>query len=89
MVDDVPPDEKKLRRIVIEKLQEKIAGEINAQLLGKTVEVLVEEKKKGKWKGRTRTHKLFFFEDEGDWRGKLAEVKVTWAGPWSMQGVLI
>jgi tRNA-2-methylthio-N6-dimethylallyladenosine synthase len=89
MVDDVPPDEKKLRRIAIEKLQEKIAGEINAQLLGKTVEVLVEEKKKGKWKGRTRTHKLLFFEEEGDWRGKLKEVKVTWAGPWSMQGVLI
>jgi tRNA-2-methylthio-N6-dimethylallyladenosine synthase len=89
MVDDVPADEKKLRRIAIEKLQEKIAGEINAQLLGKTVEVLVEEKKKGKWKGRTRTHKLLFFEEEGDWRGKLKEVKVTWAGPWSMQGVLI
>jgi tRNA-2-methylthio-N6-dimethylallyladenosine synthase len=89
MADDVPPDEKKLRRIVIEKLQERIAGEINSQLLGKTVEVLVEEKKKDKWKGRTRTHKLLFFEDEGDWRGKLAEVRVTWAGPWSMQGVLI
>jgi len=85
--DDVPQEEKERRCRVIEKLQEDIAGEINQRLLGETVEVLVEEKHKGKWKGRTRTNKLVFFEDDGDWRGKLAQVKVAWAGPWSMQGV--
>jgi tRNA-2-methylthio-N6-dimethylallyladenosine synthase len=86
--DDVPQDEKDRRRKMIEQLQEDIAGQINQQLLEETVEVLVEEKHKGKWKGRTRTHKLVFFKDAGDWRGKLAQVKVTWAGPWSMQGEL-
>jgi tRNA-2-methylthio-N6-dimethylallyladenosine synthase len=86
--DDVPQEEKEHRRKVIEELQEEIAGEINQKLLGETVEVLVEEKHKGKWKGRTRTHKLVFFKDDGDWRGKLAQVKITWAGPWSMQGEL-
>jgi tRNA-2-methylthio-N6-dimethylallyladenosine synthase len=86
--DDVPQEEKERRRKIIEQLQEDIAGEINQQLLGETVEVLVEEKHKGKWKGRTRTHKLVFFEDYGNWRGKLAQVKVTWAGPWSMRGEL-
>lgn len=86
--DDVPQAEKERRRKMIEELQEDIAGEINQQLVGKTVEVLVEEKQKGKWKGRTRTHKLVFFENDGDWRGKLAPVKITWAGPWSMQGEL-
>jgi tRNA-2-methylthio-N6-dimethylallyladenosine synthase len=86
--DDVPQDEKERRRKMIEELQEDIAGQINQQLLGETVEVLVEEKHKGKWKGRTRTHKLVFFEDDGDCRGKLAQVKITWAGPWSMQGEL-
>jgi len=97
--DDVPQEEKERRRKLIEGLQEEIAGEINQQFLGKTVEVLVEEKHKGKWKGRTRTHKLVFFRDapplspptlggmKGG-RGKLAQVKVTWAGPWSMQGEL-
>ncbi len=97
--DDIPQEEKERRRKIIEELQEVVAGEINQRLLGKTVEVLVEEKHKGKWKGRTRTHKLVFFEDapplsppklggmkEG--RGKLAQVKITWAGPWSMQGEL-
>ncbi|MFQ5812776.1 MAG: tRNA (N6-isopentenyl adenosine(37)-C2)-methylthiotransferase MiaB [Anaerolineae bacterium] len=95
--DDVPQEEKERRRKIIEELQEDIAGEINQRLLGETVEVLVEEKHRGKWKGRTRTHKLVFFEDapplsppklggmKGG-RGKLAQVKITWAGPWSMQG---
>jgi tRNA-2-methylthio-N6-dimethylallyladenosine synthase len=86
--DDVPQEEKERRRKIIEELQEDIASEINQRLLGETVEVLVEEKCKGKWKGRTRTHKLVFFGDDGDWRGKLAQVKITWAGPWSMQGEL-
>lgn len=86
--DDVPLEEKERRRRLVEELQEEIAGEINRRLLGKTVEVLVEEKHKGKWKGRTRTNKLVFFKDEGDWRGKLAQVRITWAGPWSMQGEL-
>jgi tRNA-2-methylthio-N6-dimethylallyladenosine synthase len=86
--DDVPQEEKDRRRRIIENLQEEIAGEINQQLLGQTVEVLVEEKHRGKWKGRTRTHKLAFFEDDGDWRGRLAQVRITWAGPWSMQGEL-
>ena len=86
--DDVPQEEKERRRRIVEELQEKIAGEINQQLLGETVEVLVEEKHRGKWRGRTRTHKLVFFEDDDDWRGKLAQVKITWTGPWSMQGEL-
>jgi tRNA-2-methylthio-N6-dimethylallyladenosine synthase len=84
--DDVPSQEKERRRETVEELQRQIAGEINASLLGQRVKVLVEERHKGKWRGRTRTNKLVFFEDEGDWRGKLAQVQITWAGPWSMQG---
>jgi tRNA-2-methylthio-N6-dimethylallyladenosine synthase len=86
--DDVPPDEKERRRKVIEDLQERVVGEINARLLNQTVEVLVEDQHKGKWRGRTRTNKLVFFEDGRDWRGKLANVRITWTGPWSMQGVV-
>ena len=84
--DDVPPREKERRRKAVEELQEQIAAEINALLLGQTVEMLVEGRHKGKWRGRTRTNKLVFFEDEEDWRGKLAQVQITWTGPWSMQG---
>jgi tRNA-2-methylthio-N6-dimethylallyladenosine synthase len=86
--DDVPPQEKERRRKAVEELQRQIAAEINARFLGQTVEVLVEERHKGKWRGRTGTNKLVFFGDEGDWRGKLAKVRITWTGPWSMQGSL-
>jgi tRNA-2-methylthio-N6-dimethylallyladenosine synthase len=89
MPDDVPPDEKERRRKVIEDLQERVAGEINARLMGRTVEVLVEGEHKNKWRGRTRTNKLVFFEDtRTDWRGKRVNVAITWTGPWSMQGVV-
>jgi tRNA-2-methylthio-N6-dimethylallyladenosine synthase len=82
--DDVPTEEKQRRRRQVEELQRNIATAINHDLLESTTEVLVEEKHKGKWKGRTRANKLVFFEDSGDWKGKLARVKITWAGPWSM-----
>ena len=53
-------------------------------------QVLVEElHKKGRWRGRPRSNKLVFFADEADWRGKLANVRITWAGPWSMIGEVV
>jgi len=84
--DDVRATEKARRRRLLEEIQERIAAEINAKLLGQTVEILVEGKNKGKWRGRTRTNKLVFFEADGDWLGRLVSVDVTWTGPWSMQG---
>lgn len=87
--DDVPQEEKERRRQALEELQARVAGEINARYMGQTVEVLVEEKHKGRWKGRTRNMKLVFFEDETrNWMGNLAPVRVTWTGPWSMIGEL-
>ena len=88
LCNDVPAEEKIRRRKKIEMLQEGIATEINRELLGQTVEVLVEGRKKGKWWGRTRTDKLVFFEDEADRTGQLVEVKVEKTSPWSLQGVL-
>ena len=89
--DDVPPEEKERRRRAVEKLQERIAGEINARLLGQTVEVLVEGRRKGRWKGRTRTNKLVFFEGcrRDDYMGKLVQVHITWTGPWSLIGEVV
>ncbi|KPJ54747.1 MAG: (dimethylallyl)adenosine tRNA methylthiotransferase [Dehalococcoidia bacterium DG_18] len=86
--NDVPAEEKIRRRKKIEVLQEGIATEINRELLGQTVEVLVEGRKKGKWWGRTRTDKLVFFDDEADRTGQLVEVKVEKTSPWSLQGML-
>ena len=86
--DDVAPEEKERRFRVLEELQAGVAAGINARLVGQEVEVLVEERARGRWKGRTRTNKLVFFEDAGDWRGRLVPVHIEWAGPWSLIGRL-
>jgi tRNA-2-methylthio-N6-dimethylallyladenosine synthase len=90
MPDDVPAEEKKRRLDAVNDQQEQIVADINAKLLGRTVEVLVEEKNKNRWRGRTRTNKLVFFEDEShkDWQGHLVNLEVTWTGPWSLRGTL-
>ena len=88
--DDVPQEEKERRRQAIDDLQARIVGEINARFLGREVEVLVEREKKGRWEGRTTTNKLVYYPDEDrDWQGRLARVRVTWAGPWSMIGEVV
>ena len=84
--DNIPAEVKKERLNKIEELQTAIASEINSQLQGKQVEVLVEGRKKGKWFGRTRSNKLVFFEDAGDWLGQLVMVQIEKTSPWSLGG---
>ena len=84
--DDVPYEEKERRRRTLEQVQARILKTLNARLEGQQVEVLVEGEKKGRWFGRTRTDRLVFFAAEGNWLGRLATVKVTWSGPWSLIG---
>ncbi len=84
--DNIPLAEKKRRLNVIEQLQESIATEINARLQGKTTEILVEGRGKGKWQGRTRSDKLVFFSDNGNYLGQLVKVVIEKTSPWSLQG---
>lgn len=88
MQDDVSDREKRERHKMLEDLQARTVAEINAKYLGQEVEVLVEALYKGRWRARTPQNKLVFFEADGDWKGKLAKVEVTWTGPWSMQARL-
>ena len=88
LADDVPLSEKKRRLAVLEKLQENIVTEINAELKGKTVEILVEGKQKGKWYGRTGTDKLVFFSDDANHIGKLVNLRIELSSPWSLQGIV-
>lgn len=88
MEDSVPEEEKMRRFRALEDLQASVASEINAGYEGRTVDVLVEEKHRDRWKGRTRTNKLVFFESPHNLRGQLVRVHVDWTGPWSMVGSL-
>jgi tRNA-2-methylthio-N6-dimethylallyladenosine synthase len=84
--DDVPAAEKMRRFRLLEEQQERIASAIAKRYLGEKVDVLFEEKVKGRWKGRTTTNKIVFIEADDDLTGKTLSVRITWAGPWSMQG---
>jgi tRNA-2-methylthio-N6-dimethylallyladenosine synthase len=85
--DDVPEEEKMRRFRLLEELQERIAAEKNAGMLGKSLQVLVEGKHKLRWYGRTRANRLVFFDDPSrDWSAQLAEVEITHTAAWSLQG---
>jgi tRNA-2-methylthio-N6-dimethylallyladenosine synthase len=89
MTDDVPEPEKMRRFRALEDLQAEVLANINSRYLGQAVDVLVEGRHKGKWKGRTRTNKLVFFSDDAtEWKGRLASVTVTHTSAWSLQGEL-
>jgi len=88
LADDVPDQEKWRRFRMLESLQEGIAARINQRLLGEMVEVLFEEQVRGRWRGRTPANKLVFVQSDADLRGQLRQIRVTWAGPWSMQASL-
>jgi tRNA-2-methylthio-N6-dimethylallyladenosine synthase len=77
--DDVPEAEKDRRFRALEDLQTKVAAEINARLVGETVDILVEARHpaasagnrigapregRDRWKGRTRTNKLVFLDSD-------------------------
>ncbi len=86
--DNIPAVEKRRRLYLIEQLQESVAAESNARLLNKTVEVLIEGKNKGKWQGRTRSGKLVFLSDNGDYLGQLVNIRIEKTSPWALQGSL-
>jgi tRNA-2-methylthio-N6-dimethylallyladenosine synthase len=88
MEDDVPDHVKMDRFRRLETLQEEIASEINAHLLGETVSVLFEEHKRGRWRGRTPTNKLVFVDSQEELLGRERDVRIEWTGPWSMVGSL-
>lgn len=88
MTDDVSAEVKKSRLTAIEKLQAQIAGEINAELQNKIIEVLVEGQEKGRLFGRTRQDKLVFFRGEADYQSKLVMIKINRSSPWSLSGII-
>ncbi len=89
MEDDVPDVEKRRRFHLIESLQKEVSEKKMKQWLGATVEVLVEDMHKGKWRGRSPQGKLVFFDDPRELKGHLVQVKIHHTGPWSMSGEAI
>lgn len=84
--DSVPAESKMQRLLKIESLQKSISGQINNNLVGTEMQILVEGEKNGKWFGRTYSDKLTFFRGGDDLLGRLVKVGIEKATPWSLQG---
>lgn len=85
--DDVPADVKERRRNLLEEVLADILEKKHRPLLGKTVEVLAEDRgNNGRWRGRTTHGKLVFFEDDRDQLGKLVNVRLNWTSPFTLIG---
>ena len=86
MKDDVPDKMKRVRFHRIEALQKEIQTAKNKHFLGRVVDVLVESKHKGRWRGRNPENRLVFFDDPRDLKGELVQVRITHTGPYSISG---
>lgn len=89
----VPPAMKKARLNHLMELQNEISLEINKELVGKSVEVLVEGPSKNdenKLMGRTRTNKIVLWEKTGKEQiGGLVHVEIDTAQTWVLKGRLV
>jgi len=84
--DDIPHEEKHRRHQAIERLQEEILTKRNAAHVGDVFEVLVDNRQKGRWSGRTRGNVLAHIDSETNLLGKLVDVKITRSSPWYLIG---
>ncbi len=86
MPDDITEDEKERRRKILDDIQTEILTERNTRYLGTTVEILVEDQQKSRWRGRTPDNRLVFFELDENHCGSLANIRITRTGPYSLFG---
>jgi tRNA-2-methylthio-N6-dimethylallyladenosine synthase len=97
--DDVPRTEKKRRLQALLALQERIGLRANEAWQGRTTEVLVDQQRPPsshsdappvegtvRLAGRNRNNKLVHFDGQPDLIGRLADVRVERAGPYSLAG---
>lgn len=90
--DRVSPKESARRLVQINELQTGISMEINRSLIGKTVEVLIDEPaEKGAklMQGRTATDKVVLLKATEEMRGEFRRAKITEASPWCLTGEIL
>jgi tRNA-2-methylthio-N6-dimethylallyladenosine synthase len=85
--DQVPDDVKRRRLAALNRMQERIAAEVNRALVGSVQEILVEEPgRKGGVFGRTRSNKIVTFDGEAGLIGRTVGVEIVEAGSWVLRG---
>lgn len=95
MTDDIPRSVKKARKATVDAFQNEIQTKNNATLVGKTFDVLVEGRKRGRLHGRNRGDKLIYLNvpvSEGVSEpspGETVQVEITESSPWSLEAELV
>lgn len=88
--DDVPAQVKQERLQKIMAVVNDVAKKQNDKLVGTVQEVLVDQKGKGLFAGRTRTNKIVKFPAESkDLLGQTVNVKITSSLSWLLKGDLV
>jgi tRNA-2-methylthio-N6-dimethylallyladenosine synthase len=88
LADDVPADVKQQRLQAIEQLEAPVSAEINRGFLDTEQQVLVEQRREGRWTGRTRAGKLVHFEGDTE-AGAMVTVRIEHTTAWSLQGTAL
>ncbi len=92
MDGNIEPEEKKSRLHELMNVQNEISQEKNEQLVGKTIDVLVEGESKNNpenYSSRTESNKLVIIPGKPDLKGKIIPVKITEAGSWTLYGEIL
>jgi tRNA-2-methylthio-N6-dimethylallyladenosine synthase len=87
--DDVPEGEKTRRIVALQRLQREIQGGLNARLIGRDVEVLVDaasRRRDTELSGRTSGNVVVNLPGPAEWIGQTIAVRVERAGPHSVWG---
>jgi tRNA-2-methylthio-N6-dimethylallyladenosine synthase len=92
LTDQVEHHVKKKRLDLLNKIQSEISKNVNQQYKDKVFEIMVEGISKSDasmFSGRTRTNKLVNFKAENLLPGYMANVRITTAKAWTLEGVII
>jgi len=90
LADDVPREVKIARLETIIDLQKRVTSEVNAELIGSSVEVLVEgpsQKNEKLLFGRSRTGKAVVFPGDAELAGRVVNMEVASTSAWTLHGV--
>jgi tRNA-2-methylthio-N6-dimethylallyladenosine synthase len=87
--DDVPEPEKTARIVSLQALQREVQIELNARMVGRTCDVLVDaasRRRDTEVSGRTSTNVVVNFPGPEAWIGRTVRVRIERAGPHSLWG---
>ncbi len=78
--DNVSPEEKKERFMILDELQKRIQQKIYKSYINRTVKVLVEKvslKDSSQFSGHSTCHKVVNFKGSSEFLGKIVDIKIT------------